>query len=167
MIQQRMCDECGKRPAVYYMKNVINGVTSERYLCEECKKKHGFIKPSMPDFGNLFSAFGNPLAALYDAPVKKSRIKCPTCGYGSDEYLETGFLGCPDCYKAFESVIYPALGKMQKDVKHVGKSPKEFYSPEEAKYNELLRKRDEAVAREDFKLAAQLTEEMRALKGGA
>ena len=39
--------------------------------------------------------------------------------------------------------------------------------PEEAKYNELLRKRDEAVAVEDFQLAAKINDEMKKLKGGA
>ena len=61
----------------------------------------------------------------------------------------------------------PSIKRLQKDVRLVGKSPKEFYSPEEAKYNELLREREEAVAKEDFKLAAQINEQMKKLKGGA
>ncbi len=164
MFNQRLCDNCGKRPAVYYMMNVINGVATERYLCDECKQKLGFVKkqPNL-DFGGFFSAIGSPFGA-YDAK-EKHRV-CPTCGYGSGEYRKTGFLGCPDCYEAFADMINPALVRMQKDTKHVGKSPNEFYSPEEAKYNELLRQRDEAVEKEDFALAAKLTEEMKQMKGG-
>lgn len=163
MFEQRMCDECGKKPAVYYMKNVINGVTTEKYLCDDCKKKFGFTKSAFPDFGSLFASFANPFAGL-DAP---RAAKCPTCGYTSGEYLETGFLGCPDCYNAFSEIIVPSISKVQKDVRHVGKSPKEFYSPEEAKYNELMLAREEAVAKEDFKLAAQINDQMKKLKGGA
>ena len=81
--------------------------------------------------------------------------------------MKTGRLGCPDCYEAFADIINPALLRMQKDTKHVGKTPSEFYSPAEAKYNELLRQRDEAVEKEDFALAAKLTEEMKQAKGGA
>ena len=53
MLEKRMCDECGKRPAVYYMKKTLNGVTTERYLCEECRNKMGFLQPDMSDFGNM------------------------------------------------------------------------------------------------------------------
>lgn len=166
MLEKRMCDECGKRPAVYYMKKTLNGVTTERYLCEECRNKMGFLQADMSDFGNMLAAFGNPFFGI-EAPKQQAVKTCPTCGYTSQQYLDTGFLGCPDCYKAFENIVMPSIKRLQKDVRHVGKSPKEFYSPEEAKYNELLREREEAVAKEDFKLAAQINEQMKKLKGGA
>ncbi|MBQ7226967.1 MAG: hypothetical protein IJX05_01045 [Clostridia bacterium] len=162
---EKMCDDCGKRPAVYYMKNVINGVTSQRYLCAECKAKLGFTSSPFAGLGNLFSSFGNPFATMYG--VNGAKKTCPTCGYTAEEYLGSGYLGCPDCYETFADLITPSLAKMQRDVKHVGKSPAEFYSPEEKQYNELLRKREEAVANEDYRLAGQINEEMKKLKGGA
>ena len=67
MLEKRMCDECGKRPAVYYMKKTLNGVTTERYLCEECRNKMGFLQPDMSDFGNMLAAFGNPFFGI-EAP---------------------------------------------------------------------------------------------------
>lgn len=161
MADIRMCDECGIRPAVYYTTTVINGVANERYLCEVCKKKHGFIKPDIPFFDSLFEAFGMPVAEREN--VRRNDV-CPTCGCSASNYLKTGFLGCPDCYKTFEKLILDSVGKIQKDTKHTGKSPDKFYSPEEAKYNELLRKREEAVAVEDYKLAAKINEEMKKLK---
>lgn len=161
-LEHKICDECGKKPAVYYMKNVINGVTTERYLCEDCKKKFGFTKSAFPDFGNLFASFANQFAGIGSPRA----ATCPTCGYTSQQYLERGFLGCPDCYRSLESVVMPSISKLQKDTRHTGKSPKEFYSPEEAKYNELLQARAEAVANEDFKLAAQINDQMRQLKEG-
>ncbi len=159
---KRLCDECGKNPAVYYMQTIKNGVSSERYLCEECKKKHGFIKPALTGFAPLFAAFGDALSG-----IDSGSAVCPKCGYTSSQYLETGFLGCPDCYKAFADIVRPTLLKFQKDVKHTGKSPKELQSTAEGKYNELLRRREEAVAKEDFLLAAKINEEMIKLKGGA
>ncbi|MBR6788222.1 MAG: hypothetical protein IKM44_00220 [Clostridia bacterium] len=163
-MQQKICEDCGKRPAVYHMKNIINGVYTEHYLCAECKEKRGFITP---DFGlnNLFSAFGNPFATLYGTQNKK--IKCSKCGYNIQDFLKSGYLGCPDCYEAFSEQITPTLAKMQRDTKHTGKTPKEFYSAEDTKYNELLRQREEAVAKEDYLLAGRINEEMKKLKGGA
>lgn len=161
--EKRMCDVCGKNPAVYYMKTVRNGKVSERYLCESCKNQHGFIKTDIPVLGSLFASFGDYLTPGNEP----SSVQCPTCGYSLRDYRKTGFLGCPDCYKAMESSIESSVVKLQKDVKHIGKSPKAFYSPEESQYNELLRKREEAVKNEDFRLAAQINDQMKKLKGGA
>ena len=166
----RMCDECGIRPAVYYETNIINGVMSERYLCAECKKKHGSMKTDIPDmFDNFFAALiNNPFDQDYASAPRTENKVCPTCGCTAESYLKTGFLGCPDCYKAFEPLIMRSVAKIQKDTKHTGRSPeKSAVSPEEAKYNELLKKREEAVAVEDFQLAARINEEMKKLKGGA
>ena len=163
----RMCDECGIRPAVYYETNIINGVMTERYLCEECKKKHAFVKTEIPDiFDSFLAALSNPFGNYKSVP-RVENSACPTCGCTAESYLKTGFLGCPDCYKAFEQLITSSVAKLQKDVKHTGKSPDKSYSPEEAKYNELLRRREEAVASEDFQLAAKINDEMKKLKGGA
>lgn len=163
----RMCDECGIRPAVYYETNIINGVMTERYLCEECKKKYGMQKANMPDiFDSIFAALGAPFGMHMNAPKPENKV-CPTCGCTAESYMKTGFLGCPDCYKTFEPLILSSVAKIQKDTKHTGRSPEKTLSPEEAKYNELLRKREEAVAVEDFQLAAKINEEMKKLKGGA
>lgn len=166
MADIRMCDECGIRPAVYYETNMINGMVTERYLCEECKKKHGFVKTSVPDlFDGFFAALTQPLG-MFGEPVRENRV-CPTCGCTAESYTKTGFLGCPDCYKTFEPLIMRSVAKLQKDVKHTGKTPTDARSPEELKYNELLKKREEAVAVEDFQLAAKINDEMKKLKGGA
>lgn len=167
MAEIRMCDECGIRPAVYYETNIINGQITERYLCEECKKKHGFVKAAIPDiFDNFFAALTNPFGSYHGSQRTENRV-CPTCGCTAESYLKTGFLGCPDCYATFEPLILQSVAKIQKDTKHTGKSPEKTVSPEEARYNELLRKRDEAVAVEDFQLAAKINDEMKKLKGGA
>lgn len=167
MADQRMCDECGIRPAVYYETNIINGVMTERYLCEECKKKHGTIKPNISDlFDNFFTALTTPFGSYKNTQRVENKV-CPKCGCTTESYLKTGFLGCSECYKTFEPLILNSVTKIQKDAKHTGKTPDKTYSPDEAKYNELLRKRNEAVAVEDFLLAAKINEEMNKLKGDA
>ena len=49
---------------------------------------------------------------------------CPSCGTRLSDYYNTGYLGCPDCYKAFEKEILVSLKKIQGKTFHVGKKPK-------------------------------------------
>jgi protein-arginine kinase activator protein McsA len=38
--------------------------------------------------------------------------ECPECGMKFSEYKETGFLGCPHCYKEFEKELAPYLEEL-------------------------------------------------------
>ncbi len=48
---------------------------------------------------------------------------CPSCKTTLSSFYNTGMLGCPDCYKAFEYEIKIALEKIQGSTVHVGKKP--------------------------------------------
>ncbi len=48
---------------------------------------------------------------------------CPTCKTSLSSFYNTGMLGCPACYKAFEKEIELALKKIQGKTFHVGKKP--------------------------------------------
>ncbi len=48
---------------------------------------------------------------------------CPSCKTALSSFYNTGMLGCPDCYKAFESEIELALKKIQGASFHAGKKP--------------------------------------------
>ena len=94
MADQKMCDECGIRPAVYYETNIINGVMTERYLCEECKKKHGTIKPNLSDrFDTFVTVLPTPFGSYKSAQRVETKV-CPKWGCTTESYLKTGFRGC-------------------------------------------------------------------------
>jgi protein-arginine kinase activator protein McsA len=92
--------------------------------------------------------------------------QCPTCGLPLRSYRETLFLGCSDCYEAFEDVLIRDLRKYHGATKHCGRAP----SGENAEKSplvaleELRRQLEVAVAREDFELAARLRDEIKKLK---
>ena len=48
---------------------------------------------------------------------------CPDCKTTSEEFLKTGFVGCPKCYKVFEPLVVQTVKKLQQSDRHVGKSP--------------------------------------------
>lgn len=158
--KQIMCDKCGKRPAVYHSKIIINGKASEIHLCEECRKKESH------NFMEQLNIFLNPMGLIDNSPLMQQISPCPKCGYTFSEYQRTGFLGCPDCYDAFEKYLEPYIRKFQKDTRHTGKNPKTELSEDEKKYNLLLAEREKAVKEENFVLAAEINEKMKKLRGG-
>ena len=158
--ERKLCDECGQKPAVYYTKKIMNGKVIERYLCEDCKNKHGFIKQEV-GFDNLFSALASPFFGAFSAPKKNASC---SCGTTLNEYLETGFLGCPECYNTFQNEILSSVQRLQKDTTHIGKVPGTMLSDDERKYSELLKAREDAVAREDYEKASVINEQMKEIK---
>lgn len=72
-----LCEKCGKREANVYIKNVINGETTEMHLCGECANEQGLLKiGSQPllwvssifdDFNQAFQGFFPTLTA----PVRR------------------------------------------------------------------------------------------------
>lgn len=124
-----LCDNCGKKEAnVRYSEN-INGVKKELHLCEECSRKMGIddINFNMPIdfssfFGELLENFGTPeFMPLFDE-IKE--LKCDNCGYTFENIVNTGKLGCGNCYSVFEERLDPIIKKIQGSNKHIGRTGK-------------------------------------------
>lgn len=85
---------------------------------------------------------------------------CPTCGMRLSAYYKTGYLGCPDCYKAFETEIAVSLIKIQGDNVHKGKKP--LYTSEEKEllntYKRYIKEKERAGLEKRFKDMAKLTD---------
>ena len=47
-----LCEKCGKNEANVYIKNVVNGETTEMHLCGECANEQGLFKQAVnPSMG--------------------------------------------------------------------------------------------------------------------
>lgn len=135
-----LCDNCGKREAnVRYSEN-INGIKKEMHLCEECSEKLGIGKMdfNMPIdfssfFGGLLEDFGTPdFMPLFD---EVKTLKCDNCGYTFEDIVNTGRLGCGNCYDVFEERIDPIIKKIQGSNRHVGRTGKIIDSKIGKKFN--------------------------------
>lgn len=121
-----LCDNCGKREAnVRYSEN-INGKIKELNLCEECSKKLGITEMdfNMPiDFSSFFGEFMEDLATPEFMPLfnEVKALKCKNCGYTFDDIVNTGKLGCEDCFDVFEDKLDPIIKKIQGANRHVGR----------------------------------------------
>ena len=90
---------------------------------------------------------------------------CKKCGRRLSEYLETGYLGCPDCYLAFADEIELSLKSIQGRIGNKGKRP--FSDPVDKEllneYSKLLDERERAGIEGRFDDMARLSGEINEL----
>ena len=148
-----LCDNCVKREAnVRYSEN-INGVKKELNLCEECSKNLGItdIDFNMPiDFSSFFGEFMEDFASPDFMPLlnEVKSLKCDQCGYTFDDIVNTGKLGCGNCYSVFESRLDPIIKRIQGSNRHVGRIGKiidnKIDNKTDKKVSEKENKKDES-----------------------
>ena len=142
-----LCDNCGKREAnVRYTEN-INGKVKELNLCEECSKKLGIgqMDFSMPmDFSNFFGDFMEEFTKPEWMPLLSNvkTLTCNNCGYTFDDIVNTGKLGCPNCYDVFESELDPIIKRIQGTNRHVGRIGKIIDNKIDEKYSKDKKEQD-------------------------
>mgnify|MGYP005828544899 FL=1 len=142
-----LCDNCGKQEAnVRYTEN-INGKVKELNLCEECSKKLGIAQMdfSMPmDFSNFFGDFIEEFTKPEWMPLLSNvkTLTCNNCGYTFDDIVNTGKLGCPNCYEVFESELDPIIKRIQGTNRHVGRIGKIIDNKIDEKYGKGKKEQD-------------------------
>ena len=181
-----LCDNCGKREAnVRYSEN-INGRKKELHLCEECSKKLGIenIDFNMPIdfssfFGGLLEDFGtNDFMPLFN---EVKQLKCDNCGYTFEDIVNTGKIGCENCYSVFENRLDPIIKKIQGSNKHVGRTGKIIDSKISEKINNKDSKTEnnkdvskveklqndlkKAIKEEKYEEAAKIRDEIKKIEG--
>ncbi len=91
---------------------------------------------------------------------------CPSCKTTLSSFYQTGMLGCPDCYKAFEKEISFTLEKIQGRTFHAGKAPKIDKLDRELmiEYELLLKAKQQAGIDGKFEEMRRITDEINELK---
>ena len=90
---------------------------------------------------------------------------CPRCKTILSDYVETGYLGCPECYRAFGDEIEYSLKRIQGQTENKGKRPflrsvdKELLD----EYARLIEEREKAGINGDFGEMARLSGEINEL----
>ena len=164
------CDRCEQDATVTEVV-VKDGKRLERHLCEKCAREAGIAIQSTP-IDKLVSSFLNSQVVVSQSssgPSPESAGKkgvanaCKSCGLAYAEFKQKGLLGCPECYKAFESQLAPLIERAhQGSTHHVGKTPHRG-EPDDAHRERLalLRKQlTEAIAAEQYERAALLRDEL-------
>ncbi len=167
-MQDKMCEMCGMRPATVFFKKTINGVTTEKSLCQHCA--------SAVNQTNLFDeVFGdNFYSAMFGMAPHKGMSKlrvCPKCGTSERDVLENYRFGCSECYEAFRDIASQYVSKLGGKVYHgqpaaqtsAEPRPKQASSPQ-SELQRLERLKQEAIDKEDYLTAQSYYEQIRNLQ---
>ncbi len=185
------CDQCDQDATVHELR-VVSGKKVERHLCEKCARKQGIAVPPTISVENLIEQYmqasqaaKTPGATAPEKPATPKTTACPTCGTTYVEFRQTGLLGCPDCYAAFEQQLGPLLERAHEGgTHHVGKMPRRALAgarphggragptskPDSvlgdaaaraARITALRAQLDQAVRSEQYEQAATLRDELR------
>jgi protein arginine kinase activator len=160
------CDQCREREAVIHLTQIVNDQVSTLHLCERCAAEKGVESPASvtkTPLGTFLAAMGKEA----ETPAPKTADTCSRCGGSLQDFRESGRLGCPECWRAFETPLRDLLRRLHGSTHHVGEryadQPGAVGEPkvEVADLRERLRV---AVESENFELAAELRDRLRVLE---
>jgi len=168
-MSQILCS-CGKRIATIHVTEIIEGEKKELHLCEECAKKKKLLLPQQHilDLSDVLS--GLIEAATHQDAEQLDALQCPECGMTFAEFRSGGRFGCPNDYEVFREAVDPLLERMHGTTRHCGKAPapapaaaRQAPDPQ-ARLRRLRAELQAAVDEEAYEHAAELRDEIKALK---
>ena len=162
-----LCEECKVNEASYTISVMVGGEVTTRHLCGDCMAKMNMNIAS----GNIKSLLSSILSTITGEETPKEQkddIACPRCHTTLGQFTNSGRLGCPACYEAFHEQLQPMLLQIHGRVQHAGRKPLDTREAQQQRncQEDLTRRMEQAVAREDFEEAARLRDQLRALAQG-
>lgn len=177
------CQHCNQNEATTFIKRNINGHKEELHLCSECAKELGvmdeFRMPTMSEmFGDTF--LGNFLGAGVAAMNSLAGVdRCLSCGSSFNDIVQSGRMGCADCYDRFEEKLEPSIRKIHGKTKHIGKfvsysednevndtAKEESVSQEKSELESLQEQMKAAINEQRFEDAAVIRDKIKEIQEG-
>jgi len=182
------CELCHQAEAETAITLTVDGQEKELYVCAACardaanpaprRKKapprgRGTPKvtivggnaddvpqPLVEEFVKATLGFMKGMAESEEAPNRT----CPSCRRTWESVKESGRLGCPTCWKAFAREIREEFLRAEYGRAHLGAAPSVDALPDTRDMRAVLeRDLKAAIAREDYRLAAELKHKLDAL----
>ncbi|MDE7464216.1 MAG: hypothetical protein K2M48_04210 [Clostridiales bacterium] len=161
-----ICTKCGLRQATTEVLQRYNDKVEKMYLCNECAKEY---RPNVgfDDFGMLDKLInGSPMGLLtglsefFNNTHESKTVRCPDCRTTGEEFLKTGFVGCPRCYEVFEPLIRQTVKKLQQSERHIGKRPNGTEADDSVGVAQLKADLQEAIDCGDYARARVLSSKL-------
>ncbi|MBX6378220.1 MAG: UvrB/UvrC motif-containing protein [Clostridia bacterium] len=161
-----VCQECGKRPATVHVTKVVNGHKTEFHFCGSCAREKGEIGLTAEPPFSIHNLVGSLLGVEAFGPPAVAMVRCERCGTTYQEFSRSGLLGCAHCYEVFREPLQPVLRRVHGATAHTGKMPRRAAGTlgVRRRVEDLRRRLQEAVAREEFEAAARIRDEIRSLE---
>ncbi len=159
------CQKCHTQKATTHVKQTINGKTNELMLCSTCAAALGLNRLSTDSF-----AVGNLFGSLFAEPFLRESSEqscCTQCGKTLKEIVQSGLVGCPNCYTTFYERLLPSIQRIHGKTSHVGKVAARGSAAHriERERERLRAELEEAVIKQEFERCAQLRDQLKELEG--
>lgn len=166
-----LCQNCGKYEATTHVKRIINGETAEAHLCSDCARALGYNDVFSGFSGSFSDLLGSFFGDNTVGALSTRAVRCEKCGNTFNDIVNSGKLGCADCYKTFYDKLLPSLQRLHGKTRHEGKVPVmgAEVNAQQNKISELAQLEEElknAVEVQDFEKAAKLRDKINELKDG-
>jgi len=170
------CTQCDEREAVIHLTQVSGEESTVLHLCEKCAAEKGMETPAQlgkNPLGTFLAAMGQGWKGTLPSEPGLEAVRCRGCGATLEDFRDTGRLGCPECYQTFQGPLSDLLRRLHGATRHVGERYHAPGEPAEAPNGvertpglarELRERLRTAVENENFELAAQLRDQLRAVE---
>lgn len=164
-----LCSICQKNEAKVHLTQIVDDKMQKIDLCEDCSKAKGVTDPAGFSLADLLLGLGAAPEAESKPAAKPGELACPGCGLAQSDFKKSGRFGCPQCYTTFAESLPAMLKTMHRGLRHTGKVPSAFRPKHEPadQIKQLSRRLEKAIDAENFEEAAQLRDQIRALKQAA
>lgn len=164
-----LCQNCGKYEATTHVKRIVNGETAEAHLCTDCARALGYTDV-FGGFGNTFSdLLGSFFGESQVSGLSSRTLRCEKCGNTFNDIVNSGKLGCADCYTTFYDKLLPSLQRIHGKTRHEGKNPTIIKTDVVESVNAFARLEEElkkAIEEQNFEKAAELRDKINEMKAG-
>ncbi len=154
----RICEHCGENPADIHIRQIANGKENELYICSKCAEK---IQKKFLSFLKMNNYMTGMMKNV--EPQEEGKV-CPVCKFDINKIRKLGKVGCATCYEVFEKELEPVFEDLNIR-RH--KKPEDSEEKENIfdKIDKLQNELNQAVLDEHYERAAELRDEIAALKG--
>lgn len=168
-----ICEICKINPVKVKIVKMQNGKKEEKNLCEKCAKKYENIevkalkKKEENEVSNLLKDEKN-LNSILDE--MKDKV-CETCGLDIKKFIDSGKIGCANCYVEFKDTIDFVIGKIQikedeivKEIEKPKNAVNEKIAIENREIKKLKRQLAKKLKNEEFEEAATIRDKIKLIE---
>lgn len=162
-----LCQNCGKHPATTYIKETVNGKTTEKHLCSSCAQQQG-LTSMLGGFGFDLYDFWGSLFSRPETRELEDTARCDNCGKSFMEIAQSGRAGCPDCYRVFYDRLLPSIQRIHGKSQHTGKAASGAGTQlkKEKELESLRRQLADRIANQRYEECAALRDRIAQLEKG-
>jgi protein arginine kinase activator len=147
------------------MIKILNGVKTEKHLCEICAASAGEACFA----GGIHFSVNDLVKAMFSQELDSSsetELSCPNCGMIFSDFSRSGKIGCSVCYGIFHEQLEPILRRVHGTSNHTGKIPRRAGKRIQLRMEvkRLRKDLEQSIEREDYECAAQIRDGIRVLE---